>query len=266
MLKKRAQALVDGNHARLLQLLPNQQHIAEKILKDKTASVVEREKILKESVGRSSDDLQESLLTLVRNESEDTDLRILALSILQINRITDAKEMDKAMESLKERWQEQSDPKAQEANFFARSFVQECRTALTTQTQAAESFAAREKLFEAAIAIRELGESKPLGISGSLQNQALSSLLICLRTDKETESTLKYESRAIASRIIPLLAKDFGQLTDAQKIEFGQKSVAILNWPYKNDLTIPQAKLEVLKHLHFFTGSMTFDDKEKIGH
>jgi len=264
-------AMHDPGHERLAQLLPQQRELEQMVTNSRSKGSdwdrANKIKIMQDSIGRSSADLQKSLLAIVRDSSGKVDpsLKVTALCVLHIGNDQNPETravLNNALQVM------HANPEAQ--NSFARDFVEglKKKSCDHQDDQSSASLRTRRSEFLAALYLHELGETASIGLTKTDQKQVLGTLLDGIRSDRETKDTLTgyltkqlgseseriyqatREARSLAYQSFEILTANIEKLTEAQKTQLRVKAVGILNQPHdlKYKRTEPELKLFIIEH------------------
>lgn len=198
-------ALFNENAPRLGELLELMRHDIEPKL-DRLPDAGDRARALAHTYGRDSQAYQETLLAVIRNQKEDSDVRAMAARLLLTCSAGSKEERQTMLQQCRDDWQKFS----AEPGRFSKQFIQTLKSDLTRNTDGGDD-AQRQQLmdrkFRAAVALSELGGPAELGIDAEIRSKTTQSLIDCF----------DYTQPAIALQVLPhLVPKRLGELAPQQ--------------------------------------------------
>jgi hypothetical protein len=172
----------------------------------KLSDAGDRARALSHTYGRDAAAFQETLLSVVRNQKEDSDVRAMAARLLLASSAATQEERRALFQKCRDDWQRSSGEKGQ----FARQFVSSLKLDLNVNTEAgdpAQRLRSMDKKFRAALTLSELGGPAEIGIDADNRKKTTQALIDCF----------DYTQPALALQILPhLVPKRLGEFTPQQ--------------------------------------------------
>lgn len=198
---------------------------------NKLSEQKDRAQALAHAYGRDSYALQETLRAVLRDQTENADVRAMAGALLLACSAPTSAERQALFASCREEWQKCGG----EPGRFARQFVEGLKSDLAKNTDAAPEPARQQlldKKFRAALALSEMGGPAALGIDAEVVNKTTQALIDCFDFSKP----------ALSLQVLPYLVPDkLASLTPKQLKDLRDTSLQILGPGIEAGLNTPDA-------------------------